>query len=180
MVKQLKDARSALSTSVGKAMRRIRPERDSDPARRSSATSVDGPSRQRKRSWMWTSPTAPEPSTQSLPEHRERRLTASEGTQLQLQSSLISRIPVEIRLLIWEHLLGREADDDVLHLDLANGNLNYVRCFESKPCDKLGFRHQCWGVLWSREERKLGLRIHGEPKQHLRKLRPLLLSCKLM
>lgn len=120
-------------------------------------------------------PPPPEPPLRPLPVERARRLSDVEGIHPQLQSALIVRIPVEIRLLIWEHLLGRETDEDVLHLDLVNGSLGYARCCEPKPCCKLGHDHHCWGAFSNRN-----WRVDPESGEAGRQLQSILLTCRLM
>lgn len=120
-------------------------------------------------------PPPPEPQLRPLPLERARRLSDVEGSHAQLQSALIARIPIEIRLLIWEHLLGRETEDDVLHLDLVDGSLGHVRCYESKPCYKLGHDHHCWGAFSNHN-----WRVDSESGKAGRQLQSILLTCRLL
>ena len=121
------------------------------------------------------SPPPPEPPLRPLPLARSRRLTDAEGSHTQLQSALIAQIPVEIRLVIWEYLLGRETDQDVLHLNVIDGTLGHVRCYESKPCHALGHDHRCWELFSNRS-----WRVYPECRDAKRKLQSILLTCKLM
>jgi len=74
---------------------------------------------------------------------RPRRLTNVAGTHEQTQSSMIARLPAEIRLIIWEHVIGRKSDRDVLHVESVEGTLRYNRCWEQDNRDRLGFKHLC-------------------------------------
>ena len=115
-----------------------------------------------------------------LPAERARRLTHAESHHTQQQSALIIRIPVEVRLLIWEHLLGRETNDDVLHLDLSHGSLGHVRCYESATARlcKLGYQHDCWKAFNEPSPGDIG-RASSEQREK-RNLQSILLTCKLM
>lgn len=115
-----------------------------------------------------------------LPPGRPRRLTNTTGSHDQKQSYLIARIPPEVRIIIWGYVVGRRNDRDVLHLDLGDGTVRYNRCWEQDHEDKLVFKHLCWTAPWLKEDRDLGRRGRREPFQHLRSIRPLLFTCKLM
>ncbi|KXT10261.1 hypothetical protein AC579_6613 [Pseudocercospora musae] len=98
---------------------------------------------------------------------------------LQHQSALIASIPVELRVVIWEYVLGPEDENDVLHLDLAEGRLWHCRCFDQDRI-KLGFRHSCWSsTMWFPEYRAERDYLPGEPRAG-RRLLALLLSCKVI
>lgn len=133
---------------------------------------------QRARYKHFWRPEAPEPALRSLP--LTRPSTPSSQATGQHQSPLFVLLPVEIRLLIWEHVLGRTHDKDALHLDIRDGILRYRQCYE-KDLSKLGFRHTCWGAsMWWRQEHLEddGLMPHEPPTG--RGLLSLLLTCKLM
>ncbi|KXS99433.1 hypothetical protein AC578_8141 [Pseudocercospora eumusae] len=98
---------------------------------------------------------------------------------LQDQSALIASIPVELRVVIWEYVLGPKDENDVLHLDLADGTLWHCRCFDQDRI-KLGFRHFCWSsTMWFPEYRAERDHLPGEPRAG-RRLLALLLSCKVI
>lgn len=117
-----------------------------------------------------------------LPEQRPRALTTADPFHHQQQSPLLVRLPVDVRLVIWEFVLGSEAPYNTIHLETVDGNLRSRRCFEDAADEKLGFRHECWEFPW--------FRCHGEYpacSEHVctdlndvRKLRSLLLTCKAM
>lgn len=128
-------------------------------------------------------PNVPEPPLRPLPATRPG--TPSSGPNLQAQCLLLTRLPVEIRLLIWELVLGRRYDDDCLHLDARDGILWYRQCWETNLLvldhDRGPTRHVCWDSrLWSQyeglEDREFR---YPEPKTG-RRLLNLSLSCKLM
>lgn len=83
---------------------------------------------------------------QPLPATRPRSLSNSEPNQN--QSLLLSRLPIEIRLLLWTRVVGQNDQNDVLHLDLEAGGIKHQRCCEAKQDDKLGFEHDCWRRGW--------------------------------
>ncbi|KAI5360380.1 hypothetical protein Slin15195_G083040 [Septoria linicola] len=126
------------------------------------------------------SPPPAEPPVRSLPEIRPRRLTISEGVDQQSQSHFVSTIPAELRLMIWEYALAPDSERDVLHIDLGDGNLKQVRCYESVDHNMLGFRHQCWHTVWTREKRNQRFWADNEVIDGIRKIRSLLLTCKLL
>lgn len=109
-----------------------------------------------------------EPPLRSLPSRRGSSLRRN--AQSQLQSLLIQVIPVEIRLIVWDYVLG----SDLLHIDHLNGNLASVECSETDLEDKLGFKHVCWRYITFRN----GRHTLGEPLT--RRLLSLPLSCKLL
>jgi hypothetical protein len=129
-------------------------------------------------SYHWQRPHLIDPPLRPLPSCRPRRLTGVENTYNQLQSVLIARLPAEVRVLIWEHVVGRENDEDVLHLELADGILRYNRCYE-RESGLPNFRHACWTAPWRKSFRARGVG-HKEPKNHRRAILPLLFTCKLM
>lgn len=119
----------------------------------------------------------------SLPQTRPRALTSLDAADPQLQCLLISRLPVEIRLVIWELALGSDKASGLTHLETVDGNLRSRRCWDDAGDAKLGFRHDCWEAgPWFR------FREHPEKYQQyacfesvdVAKLRTLPLSCKLM
>lgn len=119
-----------------------------------------------------------DPQLRPLLSPRPRRLTSTQDAYNQFQSTLVARLPPEIRVLIWAHVIGRENDQDVLHLNLADGILRYNRCYE--PESELPvFQHSCWGASWRKSFRVGGLRGNGEPIGHRYAILPLLFTCKL-
>ena len=96
----------------------------------------------------------------------------------QRQSALLSRIPIELRLIIWEYAIGPEHENDVLHLEPADGILRYCRCYE-KDHTKLPFRHLCWKAIWTKELRDQNMWDSSEPTK-TRKIRSLLLTCGMV
>ncbi|KXT18046.1 hypothetical protein AC579_4576 [Pseudocercospora musae] len=125
----------------------------------------DGP-----RYWL---PKWPEPELRQLP--ADRPSSPSQNASEQLQSWFLSRIPVELRLLIWGFVMG----EDVLHLDLGNGILRCASCREEDE-RKLGFKHQCWqdAIFWSQFERAgYHWLLNQEPAGRRTNL---LLTCKLI
>ncbi|KAF2165408.1 hypothetical protein M409DRAFT_55808 [Zasmidium cellare ATCC 36951] len=80
-----------------------------------------------------------EPPVRPLPHSRPRQLSSLSLANPQLQSLFITRIPPELRLLIWEAVL---ATSGLIHLKAARGTLKYYPCNDDG--DKLGFRHKCW------------------------------------
>ena len=132
-----------------------------------------------RRPRTWQRPHLIDPPLRPLPLSRQRRLSSAQDTHAQLQSTLIAQLPTEIRILIWEHALGRENDKDVLHLELADGTLRHNRCYE---CDSElpVFQHSCWTAAWRMSFRKGRARGRNEPEGHHRAILPLLFTCKLM
>jgi hypothetical protein len=113
-----------------------------------------------------------------LPEFRRELTTSTDEVHPQEQSLLVSRLPVEVRLIIWELTIGREHNNDVLHLQPVDGTLRHCRCFEPDST-ALGFRHYCWQAVWPVEVQAKGFRLDLEPPD-TRKIRSLLLVCKLL
>lgn len=121
-----------------------------------------------------------DPPIRPLPSPRPRRLTGVNIKHDQHQSLLIARLPAEVRVLIWEDVVGGEDDSDVLHLELADGILRHNRCYQrerqSLPC----YQHDCWTAAWRKSFRVGGMRGENEPKNHRCAVLPLLFTCKLM
>jgi len=139
------------------------------------------PSRKEKPyyAFPWQRPDLIDPPLRPLPRSRPRRLSNVDGTHAQSQSALIARIPVEVRMLIWEHVVGRSHDGDVLHIELADGILRHYRCYE--PDSELPvFQHNCWRAPWRKSFRQGPLRGVKEPPNHRYAFLPLLFTCKLM
>jgi hypothetical protein len=134
--------------------------------------------RMRPPAFPWQQPHLIDPPLCPLLSCRPRRLTGVEDTHDQLQSVLIARLPAEVRVLIWEHVLGSESDRDVLHLELADGILRHNRCYE-RESGLPDFQHDCWTAPWRKSFRARGLG-NKEPKNHRRAILPLLFTCKLM
>lgn len=130
---------------------------------------------------LWQRPDLIEPPLRPLPPSRPRRLTGTPDTYPQQQSSLIARLPAEIRTLIWEYALGPDSDQDVLHIELADGTLRHNRCYE-RDSEFFAFQHNCWSAAWRMSFRKGGAKGRREPKgkERYRAMLPLLLTCKLM
>lgn len=89
----------------------------------------------------------------------------------QAQSQLMLRIPVGLRLLIWEHAIGRENANDILHLEPVDGTLRHCRCHES-DLSKVPLRHVCWSSVWRKEDRDQDIYSIWEPRES-RKIRSL-------
>lgn len=127
---------------------------------------------------------------------RPRRLTDTGGTNTQLKSKLLQRLPVDIRLLIWEHVVEQPWDAAVpenaavIHLECVAGSLKHVKCRELRlPLLSSGhhgiprifrFQHWCWYDFWARHEEDQ--KWHARLKIVGRKgnLFPLILTCKTM
>jgi hypothetical protein len=135
--------------------------------------------KRRPRRPIWQHPGLIDPPLRPLPSCRPRRLTNVGDTHSQLQSVLITRLPAEIRVLIWQHVVGSEDDRDVLHLELADGILRHNRCYEHRS-DLPNCKHACWTAAWRKSFRVGGAMGNGEPKNHRRAILPLLFTCKLM
>jgi hypothetical protein len=135
--------------------------------------------KRRPRRPFWQHPDLIDPPLRALPSCRPRRLTNVGDTHQQLQSALMTRLPAEIRVLIWEHVVGREDDRDVLHLEPADGILRYNRCYEQWS-DLPNCKHDCWTAAWRKSFRIGGARGRNEPENHRRAILPLLFTCKLM
>jgi hypothetical protein len=76
-------------------------------------------------------------TTPTLPDH-----TLSAVNMEQSHSLLLTKIPPELRLIIWDHAL----DTKTLHFECVDSRLQCVLCDDSKDSTKLGFRHTCWNA----------------------------------
>ncbi|OQO11034.1 hypothetical protein B0A48_05289 [Cryoendolithus antarcticus] len=107
------------------------------------------------------------------------------NARAQTQSRLIKTIPLDIRLLIWERVLG-----NVLHVEPGDGTLRWARCWDSDASIKLGVEHECWFDPWTtagidkqRENFKEQNKVPWKGDHELRtryRLRPILLTCRLI
>lgn len=141
-------------------------------------TNPSEPRRQRPKTWE--RPQYRDPSPRPLPTSRPRRLTDAQDADDQRQSALIARLPVEIRVLIWELVVGREDDSDVLHMEKADGVLRYNHCFQ-RDLDLPGIQHRCWTQPFRKRMRARGQKGVDEPEDYQRRaILLLLLTCKLM
>ena len=125
----------------------------------------------------------PEPSLRPLQQPRIRLPVSITNASIdpansQAHSLLLTRIPVELRLLIWEYTIGSADSNDVLHLEPVDGTLRHCRCHES-DFSKLGFRHVCWNSVWRKADRDQSLYSVWEPRK-TRKIRSLILTCRSM
>jgi hypothetical protein len=137
------------------------------------------PRRTRRTGFLWEREDIIDPPLRSLPLTRPRRLTNTSQSHAQLQSGLIARLPPEIRILIWEHVVGPEDAKDVLHIEVGDGILRQNRCYQ-RDSTALGFQHDCWSAMWRGKYRVGGgMGIH-EPAGHYYAFLPLLFTCKLM
>jgi hypothetical protein len=137
--------------------------------------------RKRGNRFLWERPDIADPPLRPLPPTRPRRLTNTSQSHDQLQSCLIARLPPEIRLLIWEHVVGPKDSRDVLHIEVGDGILRQNRCYE-QDSTALGFQHDCWSAMWRRDFRLGTVRGDREPVggAHFYDFLPLLFTCKLM
>lgn len=69
----------------------------------------------------------------------KKRKTIQQRTFAQKESLLITRLPYEVRILIWRYLLC----DQHLHLVRAPKRLLGVQCYEDESIGP--YRHECWG-----------------------------------
>lgn len=129
--------------------------------------------------YIWQRPDLIDPPLRPLPPSRPRRLTDSQNIHSQQQSALIARLPVEIRVLIWEYVVGPENDRDVLHIELADGTLRHNRCYQ-RETEVPAFQHDCWRAAWRKTFRVGGAKGRNEPADSRRAILPLLYTCKLM
>jgi hypothetical protein len=131
--------------------------------------------------FMWERQGLIDPPLRPLPPTRPRALTNTPQTHPQLQSALIARLPPEIRLLIWEHVVGPKDSRDVLHIEVGDGILRQNRCYE-QDSTALGFQHACWSAMWRQDYRLGTVRGRREPVggAHFYDFLPLLFTCKLM
>ncbi|KAK6437202.1 hypothetical protein LTR95_006601 [Oleoguttula sp. CCFEE 5521] len=113
---------------------------------------------------------------------RKIKLSAARA---QTQSRLIATIPLDIRLLIWERVLG-----NVLHIEPGDGTLRWARCWDREASTKLGVEHNCWFDRWTKagidqqrehfkEQKKISWKSDDELRTRYR-LIPVLLTCKLI
>lgn len=109
------------------------------------------------------------------PPDRPPPLTRLNDSHQQLQSPFVARLPAELRLSVYRYALGQH---DVLHLEPADATLKHSRCFD-RGTDKLGFRHRCWGVAWTAEDRARYGYVPDEPQDKL-KLLSLVRTCRLI
>jgi hypothetical protein len=123
--------------------------------------------KKRRRGPIWQHPSLIDPPLRALPSCRPRRLTNVDDTCQQLQSALITRLPAEVRVLIWERVVGSEDDRDVLHLELADGILRHNRCYERRG-DLPNCKHDCWTAAWRKSYRVGRARGNNEPENHRR------------
>lgn len=129
--------------------------------------------------FFWERPDLIDPPLRPLPRTRPRRLTNAPDTCDQLQSSLIARLPAEVRVIIWEYVVGPEDNSEVLHIECADGIVRHNRCYQAQS-KKVGFQHDCWSAAWRKPARAGGALGRGEPEGHRRTMLPLLITCKLM
>jgi hypothetical protein len=97
-----------------------------------------------------------------LPPTRPRALTNTSQTHPQLQSALIARLPPEIRILIWEHIVGPKDAQDVLHIEVGDGILRQNRCYQQSNTAP-GFQHDCWTSPWRESCRKGSVKSQSQP-----------------
>jgi hypothetical protein len=58
----------------------------------------------------------------------------------QSQPLLLTKLPPELRVMIWDHAL----DAATLHFESVDSRLQCVWCDDTDDATKLGFRHACW------------------------------------
>ena len=70
----------------------------------------------------------------------------------QPQSLLLTKLPPELRAMIWDNAL----DTRTLHFECVDSCFQCVWCHDTKDPTKLGFRHACWNAhgFIPREERR--------------------------
>lgn len=130
-----------------------------------------------------------EPSARSLPAERPRRLTNQTSQLPQLQSSLLTDLPTEVRLMIWQHVLGCapnvRGEPTRLHVDVGDGILRFVRCCEPPEIivdsNSADDSHKCWDWHTSKGMNEWRME-HNRDNAYYGpwRLNPLLLCCKLM
>jgi len=135
--------------------------------------------RKRRTGFLWERPEIIDPPLRALPPTRPRRLTNTPQTHAQLQSELITRLPPEIRILIWAHVVGPKDARDVLHLEVGDGILRQNRCYRQDSTAPW-FLHDCWTVTWRHNCRGGSDPGKREPPGHFYAFLPLLFTCKLM
>ena len=103
--------------------------------------------------------------------------TEANMPESQSQSLLLTKLPPELRLMIWDHAL----DACTLHFDCVDGRLQSVWCNDANDATKLGFRHACWNArrFISREGRRPIAR-KDSPTAQVRGRLSLLLTCKIL
>ena len=103
--------------------------------------------------------------------------TEANMPESQSQSLLLTKLPPELRLMIWDHAL----DACTLHFDCVDGRLQSVWCDDANDATKLGFRHACWNAhrFISREGRRPIAR-KDSPTAQVRGRLSLLLTCKIL
>jgi hypothetical protein len=129
--------------------------------------------------FMWERKDLIDPPLRSLPPTRPRALTDTSQTHPQLQSALIARLPPEIRILIWAHVVGPEDARDVLHIEVGDGTLRQNRCYQQGSTAP-GYQHDCWNAPWREAFRKGGAKGRRQPDGCFYDFLPLLFTCKLM
>ncbi|QIX01859.1 hypothetical protein AMS68_007376 [Peltaster fructicola] len=116
------------------------------------------------------------------------------------QCALFKIVSQDVRLIIWTLVLGREEVDDVIHLDLGEGSIRSRRCLNNEQLkelgehldgrqlrmlersltdghlDDLGFKHICWDISWTKQDRKKRPDLIAVPDHRL--LLPLVTTCK--
>jgi hypothetical protein len=107
-----------------------------------------------------------------LPDYKK-----SEANMSQSQSLLLTKLPPELRLMIWDHAL----DACTLHFDCVDGHFQSVWCDDANDATKLGFRHACWNAhrFISREGRRPIAKTDC-PTAQVRGRLSLLLTCKIL
>jgi hypothetical protein len=140
---------------------------------------ITGRRRTRRTGFIWERDDLIDPPLRPLPPTRPRALTNTPQTHPQLQSALIARLPPEIRILIWECVVGPEDARDVLHIEVGDGILRQNRCYQ-RDSIVLGFQHDCWSGMWRESYRKGSVKGRRQPDGCYYAFLPLLFTCKLM
>lgn len=109
----------------------------------------------------------------ALPDH-----TIPKDNMEQSQSMLLTKLPPELRVMIWDNAL----DTKTLHFEWVDSRLQCVWCYETKAVAKLGFRHKCWNAhrFISREGRRPIIRESPTAQGQGRGRSCFLLTCKIM
>lgn len=92
------------------------------------------------------------------------------------ECSLFRLLTQDVRLIIWTHVLGAQDANDVIHLDIGLATIISRRCLKEGQTSELGWKHACWEVCWTAEERRLYPDAISLPSE--KALLPLLRSCK--